>query len=65
MLHASAAFKGGDIQKKFGRGRTLNGGTLHFMGGLINPLETMSSLPFKQQPQKMVKHVSPVCGVGV
>ena len=35
------------------------------MGGLINPLETMSSLPFKQQPHKMVKHVSPVCGVGV
>ena len=33
--------------------------------GLINPLETMSSLPFKQQPHKMVKHVSPVCGVGV
>ena len=41
MLQASAAFKGRDIQNFWEGGRTLNRGTLHFMGRLDNPLETM------------------------
>ena len=41
VLHASVAFKGGDIQKFWERGRTLYRGTLHFMEGLDNPLEIM------------------------
>ena len=41
MLHASAAFKGGDIQNFWERGRTLYEETEHFMGGPENPFETM------------------------
>ena len=43
MLHVSAAFKGGDIQNFWEGGRTLYGGTQHFMGGLDNSLETITS----------------------
>ena len=35
MLHASAAFKGGDIQNFWEGGRALYGETYHFMGELI------------------------------
>ena len=37
VVHASAAFKGGDIQNFWEGGRTLYGGTSHFMGELITP----------------------------
>ena len=41
MLHASAAFLGENIQMFWKGGRTLYGGTSHFIGGLDYPLETM------------------------
>ena len=45
MFHASAPFKGGEIQH-FGEGRregNLYRGFWHFMGRLDNPLETMGT----------------------
>ena len=41
MLHASAAFLGGNIQMFWEGERTLYGGTSDFIGEIDNPLETM------------------------
>ena len=48
MLHASAACNGGDIQNFWEGGRTLYGGTYHFMGRLNNPLETTKGSTTKE-----------------
>ena len=41
MLHASTAFKGGDIHNYWEGGEPYLGGLKDFMGGLDNPWETM------------------------